>query len=77
MIDGGALKIQALSSGCNLTTMISLPGPPSSAIFSANPGCNEVGIINTPIMNIVHPFQEQCLQFPIDSLMKIHLELSH
>ena len=26
------------SSGCNRTTMMSLPGPPSCAIFSANPG---------------------------------------
>ena len=31
---------QLLSNGCNLTTMMSLPGPLSGAIFSANPGCN-------------------------------------
>ncbi len=29
---------QLLSNGCNLTTMMSLPGPLSGAIFSANPG---------------------------------------
>ncbi len=33
---------QLLSNGCNLTTMMSLPGPLSGAIFSANPGWNVV-----------------------------------